>query len=83
MQRRVFLKSGALALVTLGLSPSFLRRAVYAQALRREAQRIGVHISPRFGEWSQQTVEVVPTTDDLSTPGKGGSTTANPSDLGQ
>jgi hypothetical protein len=57
--------------------------AVYAQALRREAQRIGVHISPRFGEWSQQTVEVVPTTDDLSTPGKGGSTTANPSDLGQ
>ncbi|HXT47000.1 MAG TPA: hypothetical protein VN717_00090, partial [Gemmatimonadaceae bacterium] len=35
MQRRVFLKSGALALVTLGLSPSFLRRAVYAQALPR------------------------------------------------
>jgi len=35
MQRRVFLKSGALALVTMGLSPSFLRRAVYAQALPR------------------------------------------------
>jgi uncharacterized protein (DUF1501 family) len=35
MQRRVFLKSGALALVTIGLSPSFLRRAVYAQALPR------------------------------------------------
>jgi uncharacterized protein (DUF1501 family) len=33
MQRRVFLKSGALALVTMGLSPTFLRRAIYAQAL--------------------------------------------------
>ena len=32
MQRRVFLKSGALALVTMGLSPTFLRRMVYAQA---------------------------------------------------
>jgi uncharacterized protein (DUF1501 family) len=30
MRRRVFLKSGALALVTMGLSPTFLRRAVYA-----------------------------------------------------
>ena len=38
MQRRVFLKSGALALVTMGLSPSFLRRAVYAQALPRAAK---------------------------------------------
>ena len=35
MQRRVFLKSGAMALVTMGLSPSFLRRAVFAQALPR------------------------------------------------
>jgi uncharacterized protein (DUF1501 family) len=35
MQRRVFLKSGALALVTLGLSPSFLKRMVYAQGLPR------------------------------------------------
>ena len=35
MQRRVFLKSGALALVTLGLSPSFLRRSVFAQDLVR------------------------------------------------
>jgi uncharacterized protein (DUF1501 family) len=35
MQRRVFLRSGALALVTMGLSPSFLRRAVYAQLLPR------------------------------------------------
>ncbi|HEV7703664.1 MAG TPA: DUF1501 domain-containing protein [Gemmatimonadaceae bacterium] len=33
MQRRVFLKSGALALVTMGLSPTFLRRMVYAQGL--------------------------------------------------
>ena len=33
MQRRVFLKSGALALVTMGLSPSFLKRMVYAQGL--------------------------------------------------
>jgi uncharacterized protein (DUF1501 family) len=32
MQRRIFLKSGALALVTMGLSPRFLRRAVlYAE----------------------------------------------------
>ncbi|HXY29992.1 MAG TPA: DUF1501 domain-containing protein [Gemmatimonadaceae bacterium] len=33
MQRRVFLKSGALALVTMGLSPTFLRRTVFAQPL--------------------------------------------------
>lgn len=33
MQRRVFLKSGALSLVTMGLSPSFLKRIVYAQGL--------------------------------------------------
>lgn len=33
MQRRVFVRNGALALVTLGLSPSFLRRAAYAAAL--------------------------------------------------
>jgi uncharacterized protein (DUF1501 family) len=37
MQRRVFLKSGALALVTMGLSPSFLRRSVFAQDLTRAA----------------------------------------------
>ena len=30
MRRRVFMKEGALALVTLGLSPSFLRRSAYA-----------------------------------------------------
>ena len=33
MQRRVFLKSGAMALVTIGLSPTFLRRAIYAQPM--------------------------------------------------
>ena len=35
MQRRVFLKSGALALVTIGLNPSFLQRAVFANDLRQ------------------------------------------------
>jgi uncharacterized protein (DUF1501 family) len=38
MQRRVFLKSGALALVTIGLNPSFLQRAVFATDLRRTRQ---------------------------------------------
>ncbi len=33
MQRRVFMKSGGLALLTMGLSPSFLRRGVFAQGL--------------------------------------------------
>ncbi|MBA3579290.1 MAG: DUF1501 domain-containing protein [Gemmatimonadaceae bacterium] len=33
MQRRVFVKSGALALVTLGLSPSFLRRTAFGAEL--------------------------------------------------
>lgn len=37
MQRRVFLKSGALALVTMGLSPSFLRRTVLGMSLPRAA----------------------------------------------
>src|SRR5690242_20196838 len=39
MQRRVFLKSGALALVTMGLSPSFLRRAVFAAELKRATRK--------------------------------------------
>jgi len=38
MQRRVFLRDGALALVTMGLSPSFLRRTAFAQALPRARQ---------------------------------------------
>src|SRR5471030_1463990 len=33
MQRRVFVRSGALALVTMGLSPSFLRRTAMAMEL--------------------------------------------------
>ncbi len=33
MNRRVFMKSGAMTLVTMGLSPSFLRRATYAADL--------------------------------------------------
>ena len=35
MNRRIFVKSGALALVTMGLSPSFLRRSVFAAGLPR------------------------------------------------
>ena len=38
MQRRVFLKSGSFALVTLGLSPSFLRRSAFAAQLRGAAR---------------------------------------------
>jgi uncharacterized protein (DUF1501 family) len=38
MQRRVFLKSGALALVTMGLSPGFLRRSVFAMELPKTAR---------------------------------------------
>ena len=41
MQRRTFLKSGALALVTMGLSPSFLRRGAFAQPLARGAAALG------------------------------------------
>jgi uncharacterized protein (DUF1501 family) len=33
MQRRYFVKSGAVALVTMGLSPSFLRRAAFGMTL--------------------------------------------------
>ena len=33
MERRVFVKSGALALVTMGLSPSFLRRTAFGMNL--------------------------------------------------
>lgn len=35
MHRRIFVRSGALALVTLGLSPSFLRRTAFATELPR------------------------------------------------
>ncbi len=37
MERRVFMKSGALALATMGLNPTFLRRTVFAQDLLKGA----------------------------------------------
>ena len=37
MHRRAFVKSGALALVTLGLSPRFLRRTAFAAELAKGA----------------------------------------------
>jgi uncharacterized protein (DUF1501 family) len=37
MNRRVFMKSGAMALATMGLNPTFLRRTVFAQDLLRGA----------------------------------------------
>ena len=37
MHRRVFMKSGAMALATMGLNPTFLRRTVFAQDLLRGA----------------------------------------------
>src|SRR3954462_2371045 len=41
MNRRVFMKSGAMALVTMGLSPSFLRRSVYGMDFSRGAGTYG------------------------------------------
>src|SRR3569623_3781886 len=41
MNRRVFMKSGAMALATMGLNPSFLRRTVFAQDLLKGAARNG------------------------------------------
>jgi uncharacterized protein (DUF1501 family) len=38
MERRVFVKSGALALVTMGLSPSFLRRTAFGMELKGAAK---------------------------------------------
>jgi uncharacterized protein (DUF1501 family) len=38
MERRVFVKSGALALVTLGLSPRFLRRTAFGMELNATAR---------------------------------------------
>jgi uncharacterized protein (DUF1501 family) len=38
LNRRVFVKSGALALVTMGLSPSFLRRTAFGMELPRAAR---------------------------------------------
>ena len=41
MNRRVFMKSGAMSLLTLGLSPSFLRRSVYGMELLQGASTHG------------------------------------------
>ena len=41
MQRRVFMKNGALALVTMGLSPTLLRRTIFAQDLARGSASLG------------------------------------------
>src|SRR5687768_2371868 len=41
MNRRVFMKSGALSMVTLGLSPSFLRRTAYGAELLQGAAAKG------------------------------------------
>jgi uncharacterized protein (DUF1501 family) len=41
MHRRVFMKSGAMALVTMGLTPTFLRRSIYASELRAGAASLG------------------------------------------
>lgn len=41
MDRRVFMKSGAMALATMGLSPTFLRKTVFAQDLLKGAALSG------------------------------------------
>jgi uncharacterized protein (DUF1501 family) len=41
MNRRVFMKAGAMSLVTLGLSPSFLRRSAYGAQLLSGAGTLG------------------------------------------
>ena len=41
MNRRVFMKSGALSLVTMGLNPTFLRRAAYGAELMGGAAALG------------------------------------------
>ena len=38
MHRRVFVRSGALALITMGLSPSFLRRTAFGVELPKAAR---------------------------------------------
>nr|MBA3672896.1 hypothetical protein [Gemmatimonadaceae bacterium] len=41
MDRRVFMKSGAMSLVTMGLSPSFLRRTAFGAELLKGAASHG------------------------------------------
>src|SRR5262245_14970609 len=40
--RRIFLKNGAFALVSLGFAPSFLRRTAYAAGTRRSKQLVAI-----------------------------------------
>ena len=47
MDRRVFMKSGAMALVTMGLSPSFLRRTAFGAELLRGAATAARHAARR------------------------------------
>jgi uncharacterized protein (DUF1501 family) len=44
MKRRVFMRSGALALVTMGLSPRFLRRTAFAAELQKAAAKKKIFI---------------------------------------
>ncbi len=41
MNRRVFMRSGAMSLVTMGLTPTFLRRSAYAAELMKGAGTLG------------------------------------------
>ena len=41
MNRRIFMKSGAMALATMGLDPTFLRKTVFAQDLFKGAAQSG------------------------------------------
>src|ERR1051325_3196036 len=41
MNRRAFVRSGALSFVTLGLAPSFLKRSAFASELARGAATFG------------------------------------------
>jgi uncharacterized protein (DUF1501 family) len=41
MERRVFMKAGAMSLVTMGLTPTFLRRSAYAGELLKGAGTLG------------------------------------------
>ena len=47
MDRRAFVKSGALALVTMGLSPSFLRRTAFGAELLRGASSAATRADAR------------------------------------
>src|SRR5690242_39998 len=58
MDRRVFMKSGALALVTMGLSPSFLRRTAFGMELTK-AQRKGKTLVCLFQRGAADALNIV------------------------